>query len=128
VLAAIKDDALTRDERAPAAEPAGPQSRLQLRYMYDFVKQGECQDIIIDNVRGSIDPESTIDLRGYDHFMAMPNLGVFKDAGFPFTRMADLSETAVVLPDNASAEDLGAYLSLMGRFGAATGYPPRAWQ
>jgi hypothetical protein len=124
VLAAIKDDALTREMnvRLPL-NLAGPQSRLQLRYMYDFVKQGECQDIIIDNVRGSIDPESTIDLRGYDHFMAMPNLGVFKDAGFPFTRMADLSESAVVLPDNASAEDLGAYLSLMGRFGAATGYP-----
>lgn len=124
LLAAIKDDALTREMnvRLPL-NLAGPQSRLQLRYMYDFVKQGECQDVIIDNVRGSIDPESTIDLRGYDHFMAMPNLGVFKDAGFPFTRMADLSESAVVLPDNATPDDLSAYLTLLGRFGSATGYP-----
>ncbi|EIJ48660.1 cyclic di-GMP binding protein WssC [Herbaspirillum sp. GW103] len=124
LLASIKDEALTRemDLRLPL-NLAGPQSRLQLRYMYDFVKQGECQDIIIDNVRGSIDPDSTIDLRGYDHFMAMPNLGVFKDAGFPFTRMADLSESAVVLPDNASTDDLAAYLTLLGRFGSATGYP-----
>ncbi|EPN59791.1 cellulose synthase regulator protein, partial [Pseudomonas syringae pv. actinidiae ICMP 19096] len=71
------------------------QSRLQLRYMFDYLKQGECGDIIIDNMRGSIDPESTLDFSGYDHFMAMPNLGVFKDSGFPFTRLADLSQTAV---------------------------------
>ncbi|QJP99873.1 cellulose biosynthesis cyclic di-GMP-binding regulatory protein BcsB [Herbaspirillum rubrisubalbicans] len=127
LLSALKDDALTRelDLRLPL-NTAGVQSRLQLRYMYDYVKQGECHDIIIDNVRGSIDPESTIDLRGYDHFMAMPDLAVFKDAGFPFTRMADLSESAVVLPDNASSADLSAYLSLLGRFGSATGYPATA--
>jgi hypothetical protein len=99
------------------------QSRLQLRYMFDYLKQGECSDIIIDNMRGSIDPESTLDFSGYDHFMAMPNLGVFKDSGFPFTRMADLSQTAVVLPDNASADEVSAYLSVLGRFGESTGYP-----
>ncbi|WP_448144057.1 cellulose biosynthesis cyclic di-GMP-binding regulatory protein BcsB [Pseudomonas silesiensis] len=99
------------------------QSRLQLRYMFDYIKQGECGDIIIDNMRGSVDPESTLDLSGYDHFMAMPNLGVFKDAGFPFTRLADLSQTAVVLPDDAGAADLDAYLTVLGRFGKSTGYP-----
>ncbi|QVX14135.1 cellulose biosynthesis cyclic di-GMP-binding regulatory protein BcsB [Pseudomonas congelans] len=99
------------------------QSRLQLRYMFDYLKQGECGDIIIDNMRGSIDPESTLDFSGYDHFMAMPNLGVFKDSGFPFTRLADLSQTAVVLADQPSAEDISAYLSVLGRFGESTGYP-----
>ncbi len=99
------------------------QSRLQLRYMFDYLKQGECGDIIIDNMRGSIDPESTLDFSGYDHFMAMPNLGVFKDSGFPFTRLADLSQTAVVLADQPSTEDVSAYLSVLGRFGESTGYP-----
>ncbi|PHN43884.1 cellulose biosynthesis cyclic di-GMP-binding regulatory protein BcsB [Pseudomonas amygdali] len=99
------------------------QSRLQLRYMFDYLKQGECGDIIIDNMRGSIDPESTLDFSGYDHFMAMPNLGVFKDSGFPFTRLADLSQTAVVLADQPSIEDVSAYLSVLGRFGESTGYP-----
>ena len=99
------------------------QSRLQLRYMFDYIKQGECRDIIIDNMRGSIDPESTLDLTGYDHFIAMPNLGVFKDAGFPFTRMADLSETAVVLPDHPGIPELNAFLTVLGRFGQSTGYP-----
>ncbi|WP_024681957.1 cellulose biosynthesis cyclic di-GMP-binding regulatory protein BcsB [Pseudomonas syringae] len=99
------------------------QSRLQLRYMFDYLKQGECGDIIIDNMRGSIDPESTLDFSGYDHFMAMPNLGVFKDSGFPFTRLADLSQTAVVLAEQPSTEDVSAYLNVLGRFGESTGYP-----
>lgn len=124
MLSAIKGDTLVRemDMRIPL-NTAALQSRLQLRFMYDYIKQGECADVIIDNVRGSVDPESTIDLTGYDHFLAMPNLGVFKDAGFPFTRMADLSETAVVLPENASSEDVSAYLTILGRFGSSTGYP-----
>jgi hypothetical protein len=102
------------------------QSRLQFRYQYDYIKQGECGDIIIDNMRGAIEPDSTLDLSGYNHFMAMPNLGVFKDSGFPFTRLADLSQTAVILPDNAGPADWSAYLTVLGRFGDSTGYPATA--
>ena len=125
VLSALKsDDSLGRETTLLLPlNSAALQSRLQLRYMFDYLKQGECNDIIIDNMRGAIDPESTLDVSGYDHFIAMPNLGVFKDAGFPFTRLADLSQTAVVLPDNAGAADLDAYLTVLGRFGHATGYP-----
>ncbi|VVO37508.1 cellulose biosynthesis cyclic di-GMP-binding regulatory protein BcsB [Pseudomonas fluorescens] len=125
VLSALKtNDSLAREVRVRLPlNSVALQSRLQLRYMFDYIKQGECGDIIIDNMRGSVDPESTLDLSGYDHFMAMPNLGVFKDAGFPFTRLADLSQTAVVLPDNAGAADLDAYLTVLGRFGQSTGYP-----
>ncbi|MCX7081379.1 MAG: cellulose biosynthesis cyclic di-GMP-binding regulatory protein BcsB, partial [Pseudomonas sp.] len=125
VLSALKtNDSLARETRVLLPlNSVALQSRLQLRYMFDYIKQGECGDIIIDNMRGSVDPESTLDLSGYDHFMAMPNLGVFKDSGFPFTRMADLSQTAVVLPDNAGAAELSAYLTVLGRFGQSTGYP-----
>jgi hypothetical protein len=125
VLSALKlNDTLGRETRVRLPlNSVALQSRLQLRYMFDYIKQGECGDIIIDNMRGSVDPESTLDLSGYDHFMAMPNLGVFKDAGFPFTRLADLSQTAVVLPDNAGAPELDAYLTVLGRFGQSTGYP-----
>ncbi|WPN47371.1 MULTISPECIES: cellulose biosynthesis cyclic di-GMP-binding regulatory protein BcsB [unclassified Pseudomonas] len=128
VLSALKlNDTLDREIRVRLPlNSVALQSRLQLRYMFDYIKQGECGDIIIDNMRGSVDPESTLDLSGYDHFMAMPNLGVFKDAGFPFTRLADLSETAVVLPDNAGAPELDAYLTVLGRFGQSTGYPATA--
>ncbi len=98
-------------------------SQLQFRYMYDYIKQGECRDIIIDNVRGAIEPESTIDVSSYPHFMAMPNLSAFAETGFPFTRLADLSETTVLIGANAGAADYSAYLNVMGRMGESTGYP-----
>lgn len=98
-------------------------AQLQFRYMYDYIKQGECRDIIIDNVRGYIDPESTIDLTAYPHYKAMPDLASFAESGWPFTRLADLSETAVVLDANAGTQELSTYLDLMGLMGESTGYP-----
>lgn len=97
--------------------------QLQFRYMYDYIKQGECRDIILDNVRGMIEPESTIDVSGYPHFIAMPDLRAFSEAGFPFTRMADLSETVVVMGKQPGPSAYTAYLDLMGRMGESTGYP-----
>lgn len=98
-------------------------AQLQFRYMYDYIKQGECRDIIIDNVRGYIDPESTIDLTAYPHYKAMPDLAAFSESGWPFTRLADLSETAVVLDANSGVQELSTYLDLMGLMGESTGYP-----
>lgn len=128
LLAMLKtDDSLVREaSMLLPLDSVALQSRLQFRYMYDVIKQGECNDIIIDNMRGAIDPDSTLDLSGYEHFMAMPNLGVFKDSGFPFTRLADLSQTAVILPENAGPADWDAYLTVLGRFGDSTGYPATA--
>ena len=126
LLATLKgeDDSLPRETQVRVPLDGGAaEAPLQFRFMYDYIKQGECRDVIIDNMRGTIEPESTLDLSGYDHFIAMPNLGVFKDSGFPFTRLADLSETAVVLDEQPSVGELGAYLNLLGRFGEATGYP-----
>jgi len=45
-----------------------------------------------------IGDDSTIDFSKYYHFIAMPDLRAFANAGFPFSRMADLSDTLVVLP------------------------------
>ena len=53
----------------------------------------------------------------------MPDLELFADAGFPFTQLADLSGTVVVLPSVPSAEEIALYLHLMSHFGAQTGYP-----
>jgi hypothetical protein len=100
-----------------------PRSQLQFYYQYDIIKQRECADTLLDNVHGAIDPDSTIDISRIPHFMAMPDLAAFDDSGFPFTRMADLSQTTVVLPDGASPNDYSAYLTLLGRMGESTGYP-----
>ena len=98
-------------------------SQLQFQYYFDLVKEGECRDSLTDNLRGAIDPESTFDLSGFPHYSALPDLAFFRNIGFPFTRMADLSETAVVLPEQPAAQEIGAYLMLMGRMGEATAYP-----
>jgi len=101
-------------------------SQLQLNFIYDYSKEGECRDVIVDNLRGAIEPDSWIDISGYPHYLAMPNLAVFSGSGFPFTRLADLSETAVILPDAPSLQEYTTYLGLMGRLGESTGYPATA--
>jgi len=101
-------------------------SQMQLNFKYDYSKEGECRDIIVDNMRGAIEPDSWIDISGYQHYMAMPNLAVFGGSGFPFTRLADLSETAVILPDAPSLQEYTTYLGLLGRLGQSTGYPATA--
>ncbi|GAB2729290.1 cellulose biosynthesis cyclic di-GMP-binding regulatory protein BcsB [Melaminivora jejuensis] len=98
-------------------------SQLQFHYYHDIQKEGLCKDVLLDNVRGTVEPDSTIDIRGFSHFLAMPDLAAFANTGFPFTRMADLSETAIVLPARPEAGDYSAYLSLMGLMGTVTGYP-----
>lgn len=101
----------------------GGRDQLQMGYYFDVIKQGECMGMPPDNLQGSIDPESTIDFSGFPHYVALPNLAYFANMGFPFTRMADLSETAVVLPERPNAEELSLYLTVMGRMGEATSYP-----
>jgi hypothetical protein len=99
------------------------QAQLRFHFFYDMPKTGECQGQVIDNVRGEIDPNSTIDLSSFPHYMALPDLAAFANSGFPFTRMADLSQTAVILPTQPNASDYSLYLMVMGRMGASTGYP-----
>lgn len=71
----------------------------------------------------AIDPSSTLDFSNFSHYIEMPNLKTFAKAGYPFTRMADLSETIVVLPDHPNVGQLQAFTNAMGFLGAQTGYP-----
>lgn len=75
------------------------------------------------NQRGAILPSSYIDLRGLYHWAVMPDLRLFSDAGFPFTRRADLSSTTVILPDAPSSAEIELYLTMMSRFSGSTGFP-----
>ncbi|QSI30898.1 cellulose biosynthesis cyclic di-GMP-binding regulatory protein BcsB [Variovorax sp. RKNM96] len=99
----------------------GPRSQLRMHYYFE-PSGGRCLPLL-DNVRGSIDPTSTIDVSGFPHYIAMPELAAYANGGFPFSRMADLSETAVILPDQPEATDTETYLGLLGQIGHATGYP-----
>ncbi|MCC8404097.1 cellulose biosynthesis cyclic di-GMP-binding regulatory protein BcsB [Paraburkholderia sp. MMS20-SJTN17] len=100
-----------------------PRTQLRLHFYYDITNTGECAGRMLQNVVGAIDPNSSIDLSSFPHYMALPDLAAFANSGFPFTRMADLSETAVVLPDDADASDYSLYLLTMGRMGESTGFP-----
>ncbi len=101
----------------------GGRDQLQMGYYFDLLKHGECQNMPPDNLVGAIDPESTLDFSGFPHYAAMPDLAYFANVGFPFTRLADLAETGVVLPDRPNTHELSVYLALMGRMGESTGYP-----
>src|SRR5450432_677553 len=90
---------------------------------FQLLKKGNCQDTTPINFIGSILRDSFIDLRGFSHWAAMPNLELFANAGFPFTRYADLGQTTVVLPTDPTTSEIELYLTLMGHFGAQTGYP-----
>ncbi|MDX8378783.1 MAG: cellulose biosynthesis cyclic di-GMP-binding regulatory protein BcsB [Gallionella sp.] len=115
---AIRDDVVL----IPHADLQGS-NQMQFQYFFDYTKQGTCKDVFLNNELGVIDPNSTIDFSSFPHYTALPNLGFFTHSGFPYTRMADLSETAVVMPDNADNTEMATYLMLMGRMGKITGYP-----
>ncbi len=99
-------------------------TRNQLQFVFDTrpLNRGACKAIPGD-IRFGIDPHSTINFTDTYHFTQLPNLGYFNDAGYPFTRYADLSDSAVVLSTNADDAELSAYLDLMGKFGSETGDP-----
>lgn len=96
---------------------------LQFQYYFERKKEGACKDVILDNLRGSIDEDSTLDLTAFPHYTALPDLTLFANGGFPFTKYADLSQSAIVLPEKMGAEEVEAFLTIMGRIGEATGYP-----
>ncbi|AMO46639.1 cellulose biosynthesis cyclic di-GMP-binding regulatory protein BcsB [Kosakonia oryzendophytica] len=76
----------------------------------------------VDN-RVVIGDDSTIDFSKYYHFIAMPDLRAFANAGFPFSRMADLSQTLVVMPPKPAPAQLTTLLNALGTVGAQTGFP-----
>jgi cellulose synthase (UDP-forming) len=67
--------------------------------------------------------DSTLDLSGLSHYVQLPRLDLFANVGSPFTKLADLSTTAVLLPHTSSTQQISLYLALLGFFGARTGYP-----
>ncbi|HEX3967764.1 MAG TPA: UDP-forming cellulose synthase catalytic subunit [Edaphobacter sp.] len=97
---------------------------LLMQFLFKLPKKDECQDPSPgNNLNGSFLKDSYLDIQGIPHWATLPNLEIFANAGYPFTRRADLSDTAVVLPDTPTAEEIEMYLTLMGHFGAQTGYP-----
>ena len=96
---------------------------MKMEFAFQIAKKGKCMDTAPVNLMGAIRKSSYLDISDIPHWTQMPNLEIFANAGYPFTRMADLADTAVVLPDAPSLEEIEMYLTMMGHFGAQTGYP-----
>lgn len=120
------DDA--RAERRLRIPPfqLGADNQLRFQFAVDHHRAGPCRDSGLDPVRSAIDPASTIDFRGVPHYAELPDLAKFANAGYPFTRYADLAETAVVLPSEETPTDVETALALLGRLGRMTGAPGTA--
>jgi cellulose synthase (UDP-forming) len=96
----------------------------QLQFFYDLhVLKKACEGDLPDGVRVGIDADSKLDLTGAHHFSRMPDLSFFASSGFPFSRVADLSETVAIIPQQPQASDIEALLAITGRLGDATGAP-----
>ena len=103
-------------------------NQLQFRFSLDPQRSGPCSHIPDSQARQGIDPDSTIDFSDFEHYTAMPNLALFANAGYPFTRYADLSETVIVLPDTTQAGALEQLFFLLGRMGRHTGAVALSYQ
>jgi cellulose synthase (UDP-forming) len=129
----VSSTPLPHGENATAdLETVLPVQRMNLRpfsntlkstFIFQPAKTGKCTDTAPMNLQGSIQKDSYLDIQGIPHLAVLPDLEIFANAGYPFTRKADLADTAVVLPSSAAPEEIELYLTLMGHFGAQTGYP-----
>ncbi|MFC7737709.1 UDP-forming cellulose synthase catalytic subunit [Roseomonas sp. GCM10028921] len=97
-------------------------NELQFRFDLRPLNRGDCVSVPGD-IRSSIDPDSTIDLSAAYRYTELPNLAYFVGSGFPYTKMADLSSTAVILPDRATSLEISSTLNLIGRLASIVGYP-----
>lgn len=103
--------------------------RNQLRFDFNFAsvlgsaQRDRCQSMLPPNVQAAIEEDSTIDFSDFHHYIGLPDLSAFALSGFPFNRMADLSETLVLVPAQPSARQVGTLLDAVGGLGVQSGYP-----
>lgn len=116
-------DARSTDRLDIPAFRVGSANQLQLKFDLDSQRTALCQGTAQNPVHAAVDPDSTIDFSHFVHYARMPNLAYFANSGFPFTRYADLSQTAVVIPDRPGTQDLDALLTVLGHMGQWTGLP-----
>ncbi|BCA96674.1 cellulose synthase regulator BcsB [Legionella antarctica] len=88
--------------------------------------EGRCESFTLIKNYASIDGNSTIDFSNYYHYMAMPDLNAFANAGFPFSRLADLAQTSILISKQPLAIEVTTLLNVIGNIGSQTGYPALA--
>lgn len=72
-------------------------------------------------LRASVDEDIRLELPRHAYYARLPELALFANGGFPFSRFADGAGMAFVLPDSPNNEDIAATLTVAGFLGATTG-------
>lgn len=97
----------------------------QLEFYFDIKPKADapCNLLTSNNIKSRIDPNSYIDLSHTHHFSLLPNLSYYVGASFPFSKLADFSQTLLLLPEKPDVSELSTMLGLVARSGNATGVP-----
>ncbi|WP_337023593.1 MULTISPECIES: cellulose biosynthesis cyclic di-GMP-binding regulatory protein BcsB [unclassified Pantoea] len=102
----------------------------QLRFSFDYANtfiggtaDGRCETVTAVGHHVVIDDNSSIDFSGYRHYIEMPSLGAYANAGFPYSRYADLAQTLVLVQPKPANGEVSTMLNALGAIGAQTGYP-----
>ncbi len=112
----------SRASAAPALSSANTLN-LTLAYTRHFAEGSltNCRSASILPQQLEAEPGSTVTLQGAYHWATLPSLALFAAGGFPYTKYADLSETAIVAPQGISSGNLSALLTAVARAAQATG-------
>lgn len=95
----------------------------QLSLYFNVVpkQNAPCSVVLNNNIKSRITDDSWIDLSNTRHFSLLPNLSYFVGASFPFSRLADYSQTTLLLAEKPSETQVATLLNLAARSGNATG-------
>ena len=96
-------------------------NQLQLYFNIKPKDDAPCSVLTNNNIKSRIEDNSFIDLSHTRHFTLLPNLSYFVGASFPFTRLADYSQTVLMLPSMPGNAEISTLLEMAGRSGNATG-------
>ncbi len=109
------------------AQLIGPHNELRMNFTFNALpgcaNSNNCATSLPMNIQAAIDPDSSIDFSAFHHYKAMPDLQAFAETGYPYSRVADLSQTLVLMPAQPNQAELSLLLAITGRIGAYTGYP-----
>lgn len=94
---------------------------LELYFSIVPKNSNSCNPADSNTIKSHIGPDSYIDLSKTYHFTELPNLSYFVGASFPFSKLADFSQTVLLMAEKPTINEVRTLLNLTARSGAATG-------
>lgn len=110
--------------RIPTKEFTGRDS-IRVKFIFTDKTHDICNTAFVtDEIK--VDPGSTLDISKIPRYFEMPDISYLAYSGYPFSKFADLSETAALLPNDPDQHEIEGMLMLLGHIGNKTGYPATA--